>query len=55
MAFFTGIVTVVRYLLSLVLVYGVYTEAGVWTAASVFLIFAGMEVHLLTDRKRYGP
>ena len=33
----------IRYALTLLLIYGVYIEAGKWTASTLFLIFVGME------------
>ncbi len=36
--------TIIRIILTLALIYGVYTEAGIWTAVSLGLIFAGFEV-----------
>jgi len=36
-------IKIVRGLLSLLLVFGVYTETGIWTALAVFLITIGIE------------
>jgi hypothetical protein len=38
------IVVIIRYLLSLGLVYGVYTETGIFTALAIFAIFIGFEI-----------
>ena len=36
---------IIRIILTLALIYGAYTETGIWTALSLFLIFIGMEIH----------
>lgn len=33
----------IRIILTLLLIYGVYTETGIWTALSIFLIALSME------------
>lgn len=33
-----------RIILTLLLIYGVYTETGMWTALSLFLVFVGIEI-----------
>lgn len=35
--------SVIRYILCMTLLYGVYTETGVWTTASLLLIFISAE------------
>jgi hypothetical protein len=35
---------IVRIILTILLLYGVYTETGFWTALSLFLIFTGFEI-----------
>lgn len=35
--------TLIRIIVTLALVYGVYTETGKWTAISILIIFAGFE------------
>lgn len=41
----------VRYFLTLLLVYGVYTETGKWTALSFLLVFVAIEVTSYLVRK----
>lgn len=41
----------IRWILTAALLYGVYTETGIWTAISIFLIFAGFEMITLIMRK----
>ena len=36
---------IIRYALTLLIIYGAYTETGMWTALSLFLIFMSMEIH----------
>jgi len=36
---------IIRYVLTLLIIYGAYTETGMWTALSLFLIFMGMEIN----------
>ena len=36
---------IIRIGLSLLLLYGVYTETGIWTAISMFLCFVALEAH----------
>lgn len=43
---------IIRIILSLMLLYGVYTETGVWTTLSLFLVFTGMEIVTQLMRKR---
>ena len=44
---------IIRIILTLLLVYGIYTETGIWTALSLFLVFVGMEVQAyLTGKLR---
>ena len=38
--------TIVRFVLSLALIFGVYVETGFWTALSLFLIFIYIELSL---------
>jgi hypothetical protein len=38
-------VETVRIILTLCLIYGVYTETGVWTALSLFLVMTGLELN----------
>jgi len=35
---------IIRYVLTLLLIYGAYTETGIWTALNFFLIFIAVEV-----------
>lgn len=35
---------IIRITLTIALIYGVYTETGIWTALSLFLIFANTEL-----------
>ena len=42
------ITTVIRWILSLLLLYGVYTETGKWTVLVLFLMFAALELHLVS-------
>ena len=47
---------VIRVILTLALVYGDYTETGIFTALSLFLIFSALEVQVwLTKRSREFP
>ena len=43
-----------RWALTVVMIYGAYTETGHWTAASLFLIFVGIEAsaHTTTSNER---
>lgn len=36
--------TVVRWFLLTILLYGVYTEAGLWTVVALFLLFLNIEI-----------
>ena len=36
---------IIRFILTLALIYGVYTETGIWTGISFLLITFGMEAH----------
>ena len=36
----------VRWVISIALLYGVYTEAGIWTVIAIGLIYIGSEVEL---------
>ena len=36
---------IIRYVLTLLIIYGAYTETGTWTALSLFLIFMGIEIN----------
>jgi len=36
--------TIARILLTMALIYGVYTETGIWTALSLFLISIAIEL-----------
>lgn len=38
------IANVIRWGLTIVLIYGVFTETGIWTAISLTLLFLGIEV-----------
>lgn len=40
-------ITSVRIILSLLLIYGVYTETGIWTTIAVGLFFVDSEISLL--------
>jgi len=44
--------TVIRCILTLALLYGVYTETGIWTTLSLFLIFVGFEVASYNSTKQ---
>jgi len=37
---------IIRWLLTITIVFMVYREMGVWTAVSLFLLFAGTEVNV---------
>lgn len=44
---------IIRIILTLLLIYGVYLETGIWTTLSLFLIFVGMEAQgYLTEKLR---
>lgn len=43
--------TIIRLIMSLALVYGVFTETGVWTAVSIFLMFVKAEVIAILFKK----
>ena len=38
------LVNYIRIILSLLLFYGVYTETGIWTTVSLFLVFVTSEI-----------
>ena len=46
---------IIRFVLAFVLIYGVYTETGIWTGISLLLITLGVEahgfVHHIQDKK----
>lgn len=42
-----GFFVVVRWVLTLLLIWGVYTETGVWTALTITLILLEIEVRTL--------
>lgn len=44
---------IIRGILSLALVYGVYTETGVWTALAVFLLIVGQEMQTIYTKLVY--
>lgn len=44
---------VIRLLLSLLLIYGVFTETGKWTALTLFLVFIALECQNIIN-SRYG-
>jgi hypothetical protein len=46
---FRCIARIVRFLLTLLLVYAVYTETGPFTAGSMFLIFVAIEIQNQLD------
>ncbi len=47
---------VIRVILTLALIYGAYTETGIFTALSLFLIFSALEAQVyLTKRSRKLP
>jgi len=35
---------IIRVVLTLLLIYGAYTETGIWTALNFFLIFIAVEI-----------
>jgi len=41
---------IIRLILTIVLLYGVYTETGIWTALSLFLVFSAIELQDFVDR-----
>jgi len=43
---------VVRILITLLLIYGVYTETGKWTATNLFFIMLYIEATLWKDRQK---
>ena len=38
------IVTTIRWILTVFLILGAYTETGIWTCISLFLIFIAIEI-----------
>jgi len=38
------IISVIRYILTMALLYGVYTETGIWTTGAFLLIFISSEL-----------
>lgn len=40
-----------RFFIAIALTYGVYTEAGVWTALAIFLIFGASEISSFEIKK----
>ena len=46
-------VIVIRSILTLGLIYAVYTETGIWTAISMFLIFLGMGIYGYVIKKLF--
>ncbi len=43
--------TIIRIILTLALVFAVYTETGIWTAVSLGLIFAAFEAQTILVNK----
>jgi len=42
---------IIRFILTFLLIYGAYTETGIWTALSLFLIFMSVEIQSYLIRK----
>jgi len=42
---------IIGIILSLLLIYGAYTETGIWTAISLLLIYVGIELRSAVIRK----
>lgn len=42
---------IIRCLLTLLLIYGVYTETGIWTTLSMILIFIAFELIAIKRRR----
>jgi len=45
--------SIIRYVLTMALLYGAYTETGIWTTVSLLLLFIGFEVQGQLDRRRH--
>lgn len=48
---FKWIVFIVRWILGLLLIYGAYTETGVWTAIILFLAMVGIEANTALHKR----
>ena len=42
---------IIRWILTIALIYGVFTETGIFTAISMFLIFVSMELMGIMKKK----